>query len=96
MTVGTGFLQSACGDLVQRFGQMPHRAVDVVPLFQAKQSNAEGLEVRPFVTLQRHTSGGLQAHGGELAGVLDTGVGGVTHHHTGGLETVGCHAGEAA
>jgi hypothetical protein len=32
---------------VQRGGQVGHGAVDVVPLFQAEQADAEGHEVRP-------------------------------------------------
>jgi hypothetical protein len=55
---------------VQRSGQMGHGAVDVVPLFQTEQADAEGHEVGRLVALQRHAGGGLQAFGQELLAVV--------------------------
>jgi hypothetical protein len=37
-----------------------------MPLLQPKQPDAEGHEVRAFVALQWHASGGLQAFGEEF------------------------------
>ena len=61
--------------------QVGHGLVDVVPLLQTEQADAEGHEVGPFVALQRHARGGLQALGQEFPAGLDFGVGGVAGRH---------------
>ncbi len=71
---------------------MGHGAVHMVQLFQAEQADAEGLEVGRLVAHQRHAGGGLQAVGEEFLAVVDVGIVGVAHHHTGRLEAFGCHA----
>jgi hypothetical protein len=83
-------------DIVQRLGQMRHGAIRVMPFVQAEQADAEGLEVRAFIALQRHARGGLQAHLEEGAAALDFRVGGVADDHARRLVALGRHAGKAA
>jgi hypothetical protein len=68
--LGLAFTQA---NAVQRRGQLGHGAVHVVPLLQAEQADAEGLEVRALVALQRHAGSGLQALGQEFLAGLDSG-----------------------
>src|SRR6185312_5398250 len=81
---------------VQRRGQLRHGAINVVPLLQAEEPDAEGAEIGPFVALQRHAGSGLQAGVDELLAASDAGVGRVAHHDTGRLVAICRDTGKAA
>src|SRR6218665_21442 len=82
-------------DVLQRRREAGHAALGRVQLVQAEQADAEGLEVRTLIALQRHAGGALHAFGQEgLAGVQAV-VRGVADHHAGRLEALGRHAAQA-
>ena len=64
-------------------GSLPEPSRPLLPkphitqFIQPEQADAEGLEVRRFVAVQRHASDDLQALSGEFVAVLDLRIGGV-------------------
>lgn len=58
--------KSALKNSVQGLGEPRDRAFDVMQFVQAKQSNAEGLEIITLVALKRDTRRDLQARIGEF------------------------------